>query len=125
MSEKEKELDNKIKELEQLKLKLMLEEGRAYRCRECDVIHLKSKDSSESEKEGLCFTCWCKKVREEKREKLLQFFKEARIIDIDPRDNPYSDICQVDRIVLEVDGIRYEVVPSGYDPIYIEIRSEE
>lgn len=106
MSGKEKELDKEIEELKQQKEELMLKEGKAYRCKECGEIAMKSLptkySSFEDEKEGLCYTCWSKKIKARKRDKLIQTFKEARIIDIVPEDNPYSSIAEVKEIILDV-----------------------
>ena len=122
LENKGEELDNKIEELKQQKKELLLEEGEAYRCNKCGETAIKSKPANRNEKEGLCYDCWCEKVQVRKREELMQTFKDAKIIDIVPESNPYSDINDVEKIILEVKGKRYEVVSAGYDEHYIEIR---
>jgi len=122
MSEKAIEkIDKKIEELQKHKLELLVREGKAFKCRKCGEITAKSIISLEHEKEGLCYTCWSKEVRQQKREKLLKMFNGARIIDVEPRNNPFSDIFNVNKIVIEVNGKRYEIRPDGWDELYIEI----
>lgn len=116
-----KKIESEIHELKKRKLELLVKEGKAYKCKDCGDIVQKLPLRTESEKEGLCYTCWSKKVRREKREKLLQMFGEARIVDIKPRANPFSDMFEVDSITLEVDGKRYELTADGYNERYIEI----
>ena len=122
MSEKEKELDKEIEDLKQRKKELMVEEGKACKCNKCGEIVMKNKCCNEAEKDGLCYTCWSKKVKEDKRNKLIQIFKDARIIDMIPSDNPYSFIESVEKIILEVNGKRYEVIVAGHDEFYIGIQ---
>lgn len=121
MKDEVKELDKKIEELKQRKDELMLEQGEAFRCKDCNDVVQKSKYSKESNSEGLCYTCWEKEVKIRKRNELMQTFKEAKIIDIVPDNNPFADINKVEQIILEAGGKRYEVIASGYDEVYIEI----
>jgi hypothetical protein len=121
----EKEIDKRIADLNQQKKELLREEGKAYRCTGCDEIAMKSGIANESEREGLCYDCWSKKVQGIKREKLMQTFKDARIIDIVPEDNPYGDISEVEKIILEVDEKHYEVTVGGYEEHYIGIREKK
>jgi len=117
-----KKIESEIQELEKRKLELLVKEGKAYKCKDCgDIVRKLPGLRTESEKEGLCHACWSKKVRRERREKLLQMFGEARIVDIKPRANPFSDMFEVDSITLEVDGKRYELTADGWDERYIEI----
>jgi hypothetical protein len=123
------ELDKKIEELMRQKEELMLEEGKAYRCKKCSKIAMRSLPTQhssfdEDEKEGLCYDCWSKKVQGRRREKLIQTFKDAKIIDIVPGNNPFGSINEVERIVLKVNEKHYEVVLVGYDECYMEIREE-
>lgn len=127
MSGKENELDTKIEELKQQKKELMVKEGKAYRCKECKKIEMKAEHFyiEGNEKEGLCYGCWSEKLQEKKRDKLMQIFKEAKIIDIVPIDSPQSDIDEVEKIVLDVNGEHYEVVSCGYREFCIKIQKEE
>lgn len=114
-------IDKKIAVLVQEKKELLLEKEEAYRCKECDEIVMNVNSHDENERESLCYDCWSKKVQGRRREKLMQTFKDAKIIDIVPEDNPYGDISEVEKIILAVDGKRYEVAVGGYEEHYIEI----
>ena len=120
MKKEEKRIDEKIEELKQQKEELWLKEGKAYRCKECGGIAMKS-FSNNDEKQGLCFGCWDKKVMKTKRKELMQTFKNAKIVDIEPENNPYSSIYDVEEITLEVNGERYIIKAVGYGERYIEI----
>ena len=121
MTENEKSIDKKIEELKQQKEELWLEEGKAYRCKECEKIVVNSSFSNSDEKEGLCYDCWSKKVKETKRKELMQTFKHATIVDIEPGSNPYSNINEVETITLKVNEQLYKIKIAGYDEQYIEI----
>ena len=120
-SDNEKEIDKKMAELNQQKKELLLEEGKAYRCTKCGEIAMKSGFMNKSDKDGLCYECWSKKVQGSRREKLMQTFKDAKIIDIVPEDNPYGDISEVEKIILAVDGKQYDVTVGGYEEHYMKI----
>lgn len=121
LSDNVKGIDKKIAVLVQEKKELLLEKEEAYRCKECDEIVMNVNSHDENERESLCYDCWSKKVQGRRREKLMQTFKDAKIIDIVPEDNPYGYISDVEKIVLEADGKRYTVTVAGYDECYMEI----
>lgn len=107
-----------IEALEKLRLELLLENGKAYRCRECGVIVEidKAVKNSEHYKEGLCYSCWRKKRLEELRNKWREFFKGVEIIDVDPGGNPYYDIG-VSGIMIRKGKDVYELLPECDDDL--------
>jgi len=118
------EIDKKIEGLQKRKMELLVKAGEAFKCKKCGKITMKSPISSRYEKEGLCYECWSKEVRQRKQKKLLKMLSQARIVDVEPVNNPFFDISDVNKIVIEVDGERYEIkgVPYGN---YIEIKRVE
>lgn len=121
MGEEEKSIDEKIENLKQQREELWLKEGKAYRCKKCKGIAIESSPTDNWEKEGLCYDCWSKKVTKTKRKELMQTFKNAMIVDIEPQENPYSSIYDIEEIVLEVAGERYIIKAAEYGERYIEI----
>jgi len=115
------DVDRIMEELQKHKMKLLLGEGKAFRCQKCGKIIMKNTYYSYSGKDGLCFECWGKEVRQERREKLLKLFSQAKIVDIEPRDDPFSNIFEVDKIIIEVDDKYYEIKASRWNELYIEI----
>jgi len=129
VGESTEKIDKQIEELQKLKMELLVKEGKAFRCRKCGTITMrkpfKSSFDLEREKEELCYDCWSKEVKKRRREKLLKMLSKARIVDVEPVNNPFYDISDVTKIVLEVDGKRYEVRPAGWDELYIKINEVE
>lgn len=121
MSEEEKEINKKIEELKQQKEQLWFEEEKAYRCKQCGNIVMKINSLNKEEEKGLCYNCWAKEVKEDKRKELMQKFKDAKIVHIEPEDSPYNSINDIEIITLEVVGERYEVKVAGYGECYIKI----
>lgn len=95
-------INKKIEELKQQKKELLVKQGKAYKCTSCGEIDTE-------EHEGLCYKCWSETVKERKRKELMQTFKDAKIIDIEPKDNPYSSSYMIKSVTLEVGKEQYKL----------------
>jgi len=111
-----KEIEKQIRELEEKKLEVMLEIGLAYRCRKCGKIVEKPGHDEKYTEQQLCFNCWSKEMNKRIREAWIEFFKDAKIIDVEPTGNPY-DIDNFRALTIEKNGKKYRIEVDVYgDP---------
>lgn len=125
----EESINKKIEDLKQQKEELWLKEGKAYMCKQCGNIVMKLTTVTRDQQKGLCYGCLRKEVKETKRKELMQTFKDAKIVDIEPDSNPLFNPYDVETITLEVitkqyDVERYVIKVSGYDDHYMEIEKD-
>ncbi|GAF89037.1 unnamed protein product [marine sediment metagenome] len=100
---KKKELREQIDQLEKQRMEFLVTQDKAFKCKKCNQITMKDRNSDEKEKEQLCWIHLEEKKCNKKREEYLEKFKDAKLVDIDLK-NHWGEI---EELILEKDGKRY------------------
>lgn len=75
-------LQEQIDKLERQRMELKVEKGEAFHCKKCRKVVIKSQYATEQEKHQLCYICLDIKRNTEKRQMLLEKFKDATLTDL-------------------------------------------
>ena len=126
-----KDIENKIKELQDMQQKLedekrevMVREKQAFHCKKCDKIITISRANNDEIQYKICYRCLREMKQEEKRNIIIQKLKHGTVIDID--FTSYG--ADIQTICIHKDGISYEIQSIGdeqYPSMYIESETEE
>ena len=94
-------LQEQIDKLERQRLELKVEKGEAFHCKKCRKIVIKSSLELEGDKQQLCWDCLDMKRNTEKRQMLLEKFKDATLTDLSLTSG------EITEIILETDSKKF------------------